>query len=133
MDRLYLPPDWFENHNNYDNRNRRTLSLNNNAAITERYELEELLRAVHLRLSEVEDRLQILEKTKNESKIHTGSQEKQITPSFETLFFWTKMLEKKLTSYSKKISIETEFSPRVRIIRKKIRILTTRNFSSFHS
>jgi len=131
MDTFNLPPDWFENRYEFNDYSRK--SHNNNATMTERYQLKELLKAVNSLLSEVEERLRILEKNKHESKTPNGSQENQITPSFGILFFWFKMLEKKLASYSRKVCVETEFGPRVKIIRRKIRILARRDISNFHS
>ena len=98
----------------------------------ERYYLRDLLKAVELRLSEVEDRLRILEENRKNRVATSGSQENEITSSFETLFFWFKLFEKKVAAYSDKIPIETEFSPRVQIIRRKIKILVKRESHSMN-
>jgi len=129
MDNFNLPPDWFENRFDSNHDNVRSHYFNNSATMTERDQLKALLRAVQLRLSEVEERQRFLEKNKHESITSSGSQGNQITHSFETLFFWFKLLEKRLDSYSKKVCVETEFGPRVRMIRRKIRILVKRSSS----
>lgn len=128
MDRKYDPGNWFEDRLDRSSQERRFL-ITDRPTITDRYRLKELVRAVDVRLSDVEDRLHILEERKEEKKSVQGSRETEITSSFETLFFWLRMLEKNAVDYSSKVPVETEFGPRVRIIKRKIRILARRSRS----
>lgn len=107
--------------------------LNAKPTATERYSLKSLLKAVEIRLSEVEDRLRVLEKSQNIHVAASGPQENNIASSFEALLFWFKLLEKKVTAYSDKIPIETEFGPRVKIISRKIKILIKRESNSLNN
>jgi hypothetical protein len=75
----------------------------------------------------------ILEAGRKRQVMASGPQENNIASSFEALLFWFKLLEKKVAAYSDKIPIETEFGPRVKIIRRKIRILVKRESNSVNN
>ena len=117
------PPGWFENRYDGINFYRQFSGFHDRITTTEHHRLKALLEAIQVRLEEVEEQLHFLEESKLEQRGYSGSQENiDITSSFETLFFWMRMLEKKLLAYSKKVFVETEFGPRVKIIRRKIHI-----------
>jgi len=123
MDNLYFITDWFGNQNS----DRQSVLFDEKPTATERYYLRDLLKAVGILLSEFEDRLRILEENRKNRVATSGSQENEITSSFEALLFWFRLFEKKVAAYSDKILIETEFEPRIKIVKIKMRILINRN------
>ena len=124
MDINILPSGWFENRYNGIDFYRQFPGFHDRITTTEHHRIKALLEAVQVRLDEVEEQLRFLEKSKQEKSGYSGSQENiDITSSFETLFFWLNLLEKKLSVYKNRVPIETDFNPRVKIIRRKIRIL----------
>jgi hypothetical protein len=127
MDLTFIPRDWFEKEFKRRNKDRSFLGFDDRMTVTERYRLKDLFNAVDARLSDFENQMRILEETDADKKKSPGSQEMDLMSSFETLVFWRKMLEKRLAIYSRKIAIETEFGPRVRIIKKRMKILVIKN------
>lgn len=123
MDGWYLPKNWYEDSLERGTHERKFLITEDKPTLTDHYRLKDLLRAVNVRLSEVEDRLHILEEAKRKKTSIPGSQENEITSSFEALGFWFKSLEKQWRSYAMKTAVETEFRPRVKIIRRRMRVL----------
>lgn len=123
MDYVPIPRNWYETQ--YENRlfQRRSFLISDNPTATERYRIKDLLHAVEKELSFVEKEHRY-PKTKNEKTIKSpGSQRNDTDSSFETLLFWYRMLEGKLGDYSRKVPVETEFGPRVRIIKRSIRLI----------
>ena len=130
MEQYHFPSNWFENRLNRSNLYRHSMFIDERATVNERIQLKDLLRTVNMRLSDVEKRVRILENENRRINI-SGSQTIELTSSFETLLFWFRLLEKNLAAFSRKVPIETEFSPRVKIVRKRIQILA-RKASSDH-
>ena len=118
---MEIPRNWFDCQSENESLFRSSTFRNERATATERYSLKELLGAVMLRLSDVEEKMRVLEDQKEDSL--SGSLRTEITSSLETLLFWLRMLERKLAVYSSKAAVETEFGPRVRIIKRRIRVL----------
>ena len=117
-----LPEEWFERYFEARNQEREFLGYSENPTVTDRYRLKQLLSTVQKQLDECENHLRDFEEGKQQRSDSSGLRERTIA-SFEALLFWFRMLEKGLEHYIRKQTIETEFSPRVRIIRRKIRIL----------
>lgn len=109
---------------------RQSILFDEKPTSTERLYLKDMLKAVEMRMSEIEERMGILEENRKRQVMASGPQENEIDTSFEALLFWFKLLEKKVAAYSDKIPIETEFGPRVKIIRRKIKILVKRESNS---
>ena len=131
MDIDIPPPGWFENRYDRINFYRQFSGFHDRITTTEHHQMKALLEAVQVRLDEVEEQLRFLDESKQEKSGYSGSQENiDITSSFETLFFWLRLLEQKLSVYKNRMPIETDFNPRVKIIRRKIRILARKTSDS---
>ena len=127
MDFTDIPRNWFENQLENTYLTRRSFLISDKPTATERYRIKDLLHAADKELSITEKQKRVLRTRYNNEKNVQGSQGKNITSSFETLLFWYKMLERKLGSYSKKVAVETEFVPRVRITKRRMKILIKRS------
>ena len=126
MNNLYFTTDWLGNQNS----NRKSILFDEKPTATERCCLKNLLEAVQVRLSDVKDHLRILEET-NRQKKQPGPHENDIT-SFEALLFWFKLFEEKVATYNSKTAVDTEFTPKIRIIQKRIRILSKRSVNTMN-
>ncbi|OVE80501.1 hypothetical protein BVY01_00180 [bacterium I07] len=94
--------------------------------LSEHHRVKELLNAANRRLEEAENQMRILEKTKGQKLGTSGSHDQDITSSFGALFFWFRELEDQLVAYTKKVPLETEFEPRVRVLKRRIKILISK-------
>jgi hypothetical protein len=131
MDRWTYPFDRIEEQER--NSYRQNILFDEKPTSTERLYLKDMIKAVEIRMSEIEERMRILEASRKKQVMASGPQENNIASSFEALLFWFKLLENKVAVYSDKIPIETEFGPRVKIIRRKIRILVKRESNSMNN
>ncbi|OVE79908.1 hypothetical protein BVY01_01285 [bacterium I07] len=99
------------------------------ATLSEHNRLKDLLLAANRRLKEAEKQMCLLEQSHRDKKETSGSWERAITSSFRALFFWMSELEAQLSTYSRKVHVETEFGPRVGVLRRRIKILVKRDAS----